>query len=105
MYNEFRLLALQDKHERQTDIGYLNLLKYYQQALASNDRPIRERIARHYVNLVLAEQTNDNDQEQVALKQLCVQWRDSATDTQNRKKLAVYVDDNLKRVLDEQTES
>lgn len=100
MYNEFRHLALQDYHERQTDVGYHNLLKYYQQALASTDRPIRDRVAKHYVQLAQAEQQNDNDHEQVAFKQLRGQWQHTDLDQLNREKLSTYLNPELKSMLE-----
>ena len=96
MYNEFREFAFEDARERQSDIGVQNLLKYYDQAL-NNDRTIRERIARHYVDLVKSESTRSD---RPAFKQLRAAWRNGALNFRNRKRLTSFIDADLKAALE-----
>ncbi|KAF2842369.1 hypothetical protein M501DRAFT_928338 [Patellaria atrata CBS 101060] len=96
MYDEFRRLAFDDANLRMSDTGVRNLLKYYGEALSSQNI-IRDRIARHYVNFVLSE---DPSSDKPALKQLRSAWRNGALNLKNRKKISAYVDANLKAALE-----
>lgn len=100
MYNEFRQLALEDRQQRKNDSGFQHLLKFYKEALSTSDRPIRDRIAHHYVELANTERENASEQGEAAFKQLRAQWRDGATDMRNRKKISVFIDDELKSALE-----
>lgn len=96
MYNEFRLLAFEDVNQRLCDTGIKNLIKYYGEALASQST-IRQRIARHYVELVKSE---NPDGARPAFKQLRSAWRNGALNLKNRKKIADFVDHELKAKLE-----
>lgn len=54
MYNEFRRFAFEDSVDRMTDIGLLNLIKYYQEALVSPQK-LRGKVVSHYVGLLESE--------------------------------------------------
>ena len=97
MYDEFRLFAFEDNRERASDLGLKNLLKYYDQAL-NNDRPIRERIARHYVDLV---KTEMGEPDRPGFKQLRAAWRNGALNMRNRKRLTHFIDAELKTALEQ----
>lgn len=88
MYAEFRGLAEQDAKSRHNNVGMSNLMKYYSEAVASQI-PLRERVARDYIEYVQVENTNS---ERPALKQLRAAWRNGATNLKNRKKLSDIID-------------
>ena len=108
MYNEFRRLALDDYGHRDTDSGYKSLLKYYKEALSSENYLIRERIARQYVDLVKRElgvdEKDDAWSEKTAFTQLRGQWRDGATNLRNRRVLGKFVDESLRTTLEAPSE-
>ncbi|KAL1306773.1 hypothetical protein AAFC00_005435 [Neodothiora populina] len=88
MYAEFRGLAEQDAKSRHNNVGMANLLKYYNEATASQI-PVRDRVARDYVSYVQGENASG---ERPALKQLRSAWRNGATNLKNRKKLSDIID-------------
>lgn len=96
MYNEFRRVAFDDAHHKKSDVGLKNLLKYYGESLSSQ-YTIRERIARHYVGLVVSE---DASHDRPAFKQLRSAWRNGALNLKNRKKIGNYMDAELKAALE-----
>lgn len=55
MYDEFRYLALEDAACRGTDVGILNLIKFYSKSLLSPYEAIRWRVASDYVELIKSE--------------------------------------------------
>lgn len=97
MYDEFRRLAYEDALQRRSEIGMVNLIQYYDKALFS-DHPIRERVARHYVDLVNSE---NPQQERLAFEQLRSAWKNGALNTKNRKKISNYIDPELRAVLEQ----
>jgi la-related protein 1 len=52
MYDEFRYFAFQDATDRLTEVGLSNLVKFHQESLLSSQGQIRERMVRHFLNLV-----------------------------------------------------
>ena len=92
MYNEFRELAFNDAVLRGSDVGMRNLRQFYSKALAS-DTPMRERVARHYVELVRYECMQ---QERPTFKQLRAQWRNGALNLRNRAKITPFVSADTK---------
>lgn len=94
MYNEFRQLAFEDA-ETGSQTGKLNLLKYYGNALSSQD-PIRNRVARHYVQLAKSEEGQD---ERPATTQLRTTWKDGNLNMQNRKIIREYMDQAFEAAL------
>jgi la-related protein 1 len=94
MYNEFRQLAFEDA-ENGSQTGKSNLLKYYGNALSSQD-PIRGRIARHYVQLAKSEEGQD---ERPATTQLRTTWKDGVINKQNRKIIREYMDQAFEAAL------
>ncbi|KAF2084445.1 hypothetical protein K490DRAFT_49114, partial [Saccharata proteae CBS 121410] len=97
MYNEFRQLAHDDSSQRSSSVGMSNLLKYYSEALSSQS-DIRERIARHYVELVAAESADNG---RPAFKQLRAAWRNGALNVKNRKKINMFIDASLRTSLEQ----
>lgn len=91
MYAEFRHFAEQDARERHNKVGLTNLIKFYSEAVFSKNIAIRDRIARDYIEYVLAENSNG---ERPAMKQLRSAWRNGATDVKNRKKMSDLIDAN-----------
>lgn len=106
MYEEFHSLALADHHERQVDVGLNELLKYYRDAFSNGTYPIRNIVAKDYVELARLDMGSNQDANHAAdnnrraLRQLRSQWRDGATDMRNRKKLAAFLDDEIKAALE-----
>lgn len=96
MYTEFRHYAMEDASERHSSTGLDNLVKYYSESLSSANA-IRDRIARHYVELVKSESAK---QDSSAFKQLRAAWRNGALNLKNRKKLSDIIDDALKAELE-----
>lgn len=94
MYNEFRQLAFEDA-ESGSPAGKSNLLKYYGNALSSQD-PIRSRIARHYIQLAKSEEGQD---ERPATTQLRTTWKDGTLNMQNRKIIREYIDQAFEATL------
>ncbi|OCL05107.1 hypothetical protein AOQ84DRAFT_379914 [Glonium stellatum] len=96
MYDEFRHLAFEDTMQKTSDVGMRNLIKYYGESLLSQSI-IRERIARHYVDLVKSE---NPDHERPAFNQLRSAWRNGALNPKNRKRISHFIDANLKTSLE-----
>jgi len=96
MYNDFRTLAFEDQTRRMDETGMSILLRYYHEALIS-DNVIRERVARHYVDVVKAE---DPTSERPAFKQLRTAWRNGALNMKNRKKITDVINTDLKASLE-----
>jgi len=96
MYDEFRHLAFEDVRYRLSDVGLANLIKFYGEALLSSQGLIRERVARHYVQLVQSE----DEHRRPAFKQLQSALRDDALNEKNRKRIGDWLDPELKALLD-----
>ena len=96
MYDEFRRLAFEDLSERMSDVGLQNLIKFYSESLHSQTM-IRERVARHFVDLVRLE-SSQNDRP--AFKQLRSAWRNGALSLRNRKRISVFIDPHLRTALE-----
>lgn len=96
MYDEFRRLAFEDSAQRSSDVGMKCLLKYYGEALSSQSE-IRQRVARHYVNLVASE---NPDHGRPAFTQFRAAWRDGALSKSNRQKINALVDSDLQASLE-----
>jgi la-related protein 1 len=99
MYEEFRSLAAEDASQRNTTIGMDNLITYYDEILNSRRKIISERLAQHYVELVIAERGN---KERPAFAKLRSSWRNGATDMKSRKRIDSFMDAELRAELDEQ---
>lgn len=96
MYSEFRTFAHEDASNQDSNTGINNLIKYYSEALSSN-HPIRERVARHYIELVNNE---DPGKDRPAFKQLRSAWRNGALNIKNRKRVSDLVDAELRSELE-----
>lgn len=96
MYSEFRQLASSDTTQRHNDTGISNLIKYYSESLSSQI-PIRDNVAKDYVELVKSESSNAD---RPAFKQLRAAWRNGALNLKNRKKLGDLLDSSIKSELD-----
>lgn len=96
MYLEFHQLALEDASTNSTKIGIERLMDYYSKALASQ-YPIRQSVARDYVDLVKQERSNKT---RPAFEQLRDAWRNGATNLKNRKKISDFVEAELRAELD-----
>lgn len=96
MYNEFRQFAHEDATEHSSGTGMVNLIKYYSEALSSQHL-IRDRVARHYIELV-----NDEDpgKDRPAFKQLRAAWRNGALNIKNRKRVSDLIDATLRAELE-----
>ncbi|KAI4721005.1 hypothetical protein E4T48_02712 [Aureobasidium sp. EXF-10727] len=96
MYAEFRHLAFADAAQRHNSTGIANLIKYYSEALASQI-PIRERVGRHFIELLQSEKAGV---ERVAFSQLRESWRSTSFNAANRKKFGDMIDADLKAELE-----
>ncbi|KAF2472197.1 uncharacterized protein BDR25DRAFT_19161 [Lindgomyces ingoldianus] len=97
MYNEFRHFAFEDVTQKMSDVGLRNLIKYYGESLSSSQSLIRERVARHYVDLVRSEDENQRP----AFRQLRSAWRNGALNLRNRKRIGDFLDEELKGSLEQ----
>ncbi|EOD48410.1 RNA-binding protein Lupus La [Neofusicoccum parvum] len=97
MYDEFRRLAFEDFAQRSSDMGMKCLLKYYGEALSSQS-DIRQRVARHYVDLVM---TEGPDHDRPAFTQLKTAWRDGSLNEGNRLTISSFVDSELQASLEQ----
>jgi len=96
MYIHFQTATKEDARDRNDFTGLEHLVKFYSASLTSAT-PIRERIAKDYVELVKDEPAELNG---AAFKSLRSAWRNGALNLKNRKKLANVLDDSLKEQLD-----
>ncbi|CAG8953506.1 hypothetical protein HYFRA_00010256 [Hymenoscyphus fraxineus] len=95
MYSEFRQYAFEDASVKATN-GLKNLVSYYDEVLNSKKKVIPETLARHYVDLVKAEDSDDRP----AFQRLRAAWRNGALDMKSRKKIDNYVDAELREELE-----
>lgn len=96
MYAEFRHFAFSDASQRHNLTGISNLIKYYSEALASQI-PIRERVGRHFVELVKSENVGS---ERLAFHQLRESWRSESFNVENRKRFGNMMDADLKKEVE-----
>ena len=96
MYDEFRNLAFEDVTKKASIVGLQNLIKFYSESLHSQTI-IRERVARHFVELVKVESL---ETERFAFKKLRSAWRNGALDLRNRKRISAYIDPDLREALE-----
>ena len=96
MYAEFKHYATQDAKDRASFTGQQNLVKYYDQALNSQNQ-ISARVVKDYVELVKSDTPKPDNS---AFKHLRAAWRNGALNLRNRKKLADILDPALKEALE-----
>ncbi|OCK78938.1 hypothetical protein K432DRAFT_300945, partial [Lepidopterella palustris CBS 459.81] len=101
MYDEFRRLAFEDATQKKSDVGIRNLIKYYGESLSSQNT-IRERVARHYIDLIKSENPQQVQPgfKQPAFKQLRSAWRNGGLNFKNRKRINDFIDADLKASLE-----
>lgn len=97
MYEEFRNCAIEDARYRQNSIGMTNLVQYYDEVLNSKRKTIPEFLAKHYVDLVNAE---DRSKERPGFAKLRAAWRNGALEMKSRKKIDNFVDPRLREELE-----
>jgi la-related protein 1 len=97
MYEEFRNCAIEDARFRQNVFGMTNLIQYYDEVLNSKKKTIPEILAKHYVDLVNAE---DRSKERPGFTKLRAAWRNGALDMKSRKKVDNFVDPQLREELE-----
>lgn len=96
MYEEFRKFSFEDA-ARQAMFGMNLLITYYDEVLNSKKRTIPEVFAKHYIELVKAENpANDRP----AFAKLRAAWRNGALDMKSRKKIDNFVDPVLREELE-----
>ncbi|RKF61079.1 putative la domain containing protein [Erysiphe neolycopersici] len=96
MYSEFRRYALEDARTGSLH-GMSNLINYYDEALNSKKKVIPEVLARHFLDLVKLE-TSD---ERPAFERLRAAWRNGALDLKNRKRINGLLNPRLKEELEQ----
>jgi len=97
MYEEFRKCAFDDANHRESTFGMDNLIAYYDEVLNSKKKTIPEIFARHYVELVKAE---DPSGHRPGFAKLRTAWRNGALDMKSRKKIDNFVDAQLREELE-----
>lgn len=97
MYEEFRLLALEDASQRESTTGLRNLLQYYDESILSQKTISDDNIARDFIDLVKLE---TNSKERPAFSKLRAVWRNGAYNMKNRSKLSKFIDPDLRSELD-----
>ncbi|KAL1646873.1 hypothetical protein SLS58_003008 [Diplodia intermedia] len=96
MYDEFRRLAFEDIARRSSDVGMRCLVKYYGEALSSQS-DIRQRVARHYVDIVTTEPGHNGP----AFTQLRTAWRDGSVSESNRQTISAFMGSELLASLEQ----
>ncbi|KAI9814420.1 MAG: hypothetical protein M1827_003276 [Pycnora praestabilis] len=96
MYDEFRELAFEDASQRQSGVGTMNLLQYYNEALASQ-KTVLDVVANDFVELAKSENVAN---EIPAFDKLRTAWRNGALNLKNRKKIDKFVDGALRIELE-----
>jgi la-related protein 1 len=96
MYDEFRHFAFEDAAHRMTGVGLSNLIKFYGEYMLSSQGIIRDRVARHYVDLVRME----NLLHRPAFEQLQSVFRNNNLDPLTRKRISELLDEDLLALLD-----
>jgi la-related protein 1 len=97
MYEEFRTCAIEDTQIRQDAFGMNNLIQYYDEVLNSKKKTVPEVLAKHYVDLVNAE---DRSKERPGFSKLRAAWRNGALDMKSRKRVDNFVDARLREELE-----
>ncbi|RKF71623.1 putative la domain containing protein [Golovinomyces cichoracearum] len=96
MYSEFRRFALEDARLGSYN-GVNNLISYYDEILNSKKKVIPETLARHYVDLV----TSENSEERLAFLKFRAAWRNGALDLKSRKKIDGFLSPKLREELEQ----
>jgi len=98
MYTEFMTLANEDAHQRHSNVGMQNLIRFYDQSFRSQ-HTVRVRVAKDYVRLV---RSASSEVQGLAFKTLRTAWRDGALPLKNRKRAQdlEIVDEKLKGMLE-----
>lgn len=96
MYSEFRRYALEDARSGSLN-GMHKLINYYDEALNSKKKVIPEILARHFLDLVKLE-TSD---ERPAFERLRAAWRNGALDLRSRKRIDSLMNSRLKQELEQ----
>jgi len=89
-------LAFDDAAQRMCNVGLKNLISFYGASLSSSTL-MRERVARHYVELVASE---IHGTRKPAFKQLRSAWRNGALNLRNRKRISAFITDELRTSLE-----
>jgi la-related protein 1 len=98
MYAEFRQLALEDALNGSLS-GVKNLVSYYDKILNSKKKVIPETLARHYIELV----KDETSEERPAFQKLRIAWQNRALDIKSRKKIDDFIDAKLREELEKGT--
>ncbi|PGH18527.1 hypothetical protein AJ79_00304 [Helicocarpus griseus UAMH5409] len=96
MYNEFRSLAFDDLHSRNSATGLNSIIRFYDGVLASN-KSMPDVVSRHLVELVESEM---EAKEKPAFQKLRSAWRNGAFDLKNRKKIDGIISERLRAELE-----
>ncbi|OJD09938.1 hypothetical protein AJ78_08847 [Emergomyces pasteurianus Ep9510] len=96
MYNEFRSLAFEDLHSRNSTTGLNSIIKFYDGVLVSN-RPMPDAVSQDLVELVESEL---DAKEKPAFQKLRFAWRNGAFNLKNRKRIDRIISDRLRVELE-----
>lgn len=92
MYNEFRCLALEDYSERHSDVGLQHLVQYYDVSV-NGPRTVSDDLARHFVELVTAEQRSE---ERIAFPKLKTALQNGDLNLKTRRKIEDLLSEELR---------
>ncbi|KKZ57977.1 hypothetical protein EMCG_05529 [[Emmonsia] crescens] len=99
MYNEFRSLAFDDLHSKNSTTGLNSIIKFYDGVLVSN-RLMPDAVSRDLVELVESELLEGEAKEKPAFQKLRSAWRNGAFNLKNRKRIDCIISERLRAALE-----
>lgn len=99
MYNEFRSLAFDDLHSKNSTTGLNSIIKFYDGVLVSN-RLMPDAVSRDLVELVESELLEEEAKEKPAFQKLRSAWRNGAFNLKNRKRIDRIISERLRAELE-----
>ncbi|KAI9781038.1 MAG: hypothetical protein M1816_002581 [Peltula sp. TS41687] len=95
MYNEFHCLALVDHFERHSDVGLRHLVQYYDVSI-NGPKTVSDTLAKHFVELVAAEERSDD---RIAFNKLKLALQNGDLNLKTRRKIEDLLGEDLKLQL------
>lgn len=96
MYDELRYFAFEDIMMGTTNVAMSSLIKFYSESLQSPHGIIRQRVARHLVDLVMTE----DDPHRPAFHELQSAFRNGHINCRSRKRITELLGDVILASLD-----
>lgn len=92
MYDEFRLFAISDSHDKLSEVGISNLIKFYGESLLSGQNVVRSVVAHDFTDLIRSE----TQPSRPAFQQLRSVLHNDNMNARNRTRINEFLDDELK---------